>query len=264
VPQWERAPAAVIVLTLLLGAASPSAGVLDDVRARGELRVATTFDYRPFSYRADSRAAGIDIELARALAARLGVTPLWVETSWPALLADLEAGRFDIAMSGVSVTTERLSRGLMSRPYFHTGKSVLARCTVAHRFRTLADIDRPDVRVIVNPGGTNEAFVARNLRRARIVRHPDNAGIFAALEGGAADLMITDGIEADIESGRHTGLCHARQSPWLEAIDKAWLLPRDAAWKAWLDAWLATLEADGSLTRVIERYSVRPAEPVAQ
>jgi ABC-type amino acid transport substrate-binding protein len=240
------------------------AGTLDDVRSRGILRVATTFDYRPFSFRDGSTPAGIDVDLAERLARALDVDIEWIETSWPTLLADLEADRFDIAMSGVSITPARSEKGLFTNPYFHTGKTVLTRCELRQRFRTIADIDRPDVTVIVNPGGTNEAFVRSHLRRARIQLSPDNLGIFAALARGEADVMITDAVEADIESRRHPGLCHDLAPPYLETIDKAWLIPRDTAWKAWLDGWLATLEGNGSLQSVIERHLDASAEPVPQ
>jgi ABC-type amino acid transport substrate-binding protein len=254
-----------LTLALLLGCiACTEAGVLEEVRASGVLRIGTTFDYRPFSYREDGALAGIDVDLGLALAAALGVRAEWVVTSWPTLLDDLAAGAFDVAMSGISVTPERARHGLFGRPYLRTGKSVLARCVVSSRFRTLADIDRPDVRVIVNPGGTNAAFVDRHLEIAEIVRHPDNVGIFEALEAGAADLMITDAIEAEIESARHPGLCHDLEPPWLEPVDKAWLLPRDLVWQATLDTWLTETEASGALAAIVSRHSARRGEPLLE
>lgn len=242
---------------LWLCAAGAHAGILDDVRERGVLRVGTTFDYRPFSYRDGDAPAGIDVTLARSLAGALAVRVEWVETTWPTLASDLEDGRFDIAMSGISVTPARRRIGYFSAPYFHTGKSVLARCQHADRFRSLADIDRPDVTVIVNPGGTNAAFVDREIHHARVVRHPDNRSIFDALEGGAADVMITDAVEADIESRRHPGLCHPLGTPYLEPIDKAWWMPRDAAFRTWVDAWLARIASDGTLAAALDAELTR-------
>jgi cyclohexadienyl dehydratase len=233
--------------------------VLEDVRERGVLQVGMTFDYRPFSYLEDGVVDGIDVELARALAAAMDVRLDWIETSWPTLSADVEARRFDIAMSGISVTPARAATGTFTAPYFRTGKSLLVRCIVADRFTSLADVDRAGVRVIVNPGGTNEAFVNERLRRAEVVRHPDNVDIFAALERGAADAMITDAVEADVETRRHPGLCHRMQPPYLSSIEKAWLLPRDDAWRAYVDAWLAKIAADGTLAAAIESGIARAA-----
>ena len=235
-----------------LGALRARAGVLDEVRSKRRLRVASTFDYRPFSYRADGRLCGIDVELANALAAALDAQIEWVETSWKSLLDDLRQQRFDVAMCGVSVTPERAAVGRFTTPYLRTGKTALARCERIDRFRSLADIDRDDVRVIVNPGGSNEAWVRTHLSRAEILVHPDNVSIFAALERGDADVMITDAIEGDSEHARHPALCTST-APYLAAVEKAWLVPNDAAWTEWLDGWLAGLVADGTLAAVIAR-----------
>jgi ABC-type amino acid transport substrate-binding protein len=227
--------------------------VLDDVRARRALRVASTFDYRPFSYREAGALRGIDVDLAHALASALGVELAWVESTWKSLLDDLRANRFDIAMCGVSVTPERAAVGLFTNAYYHTGKSALARCDRIAQLRTIADIDKDGITVIVNPGGSNEAWARAHLSRARVVVHADNLSIFAALERGDADAMITDAVEGASEHRRHPSLCIDATAPFLEPIDKAWLVPNDPAWKAWLDAWLARCQSDGTLTLAIAR-----------
>ena len=73
------------------------------LKAQGTLRVGTTGDYAPFSYRtAEGALAGIDIDLAQAFAESLGLKLELVETSWPTLTADLQRGAFDLALSGIS------------------------------------------------------------------------------------------------------------------------------------------------------------------
>jgi cyclohexadienyl dehydratase len=239
-----------------LARADAAPAVLDEVREHGALRVGATFDYRPFSYRDEGTPLGIDAELARALATALGVELEWVETSWKTLLDDLRAARFDIAMCGISITPERSAAGLFTNAYFRTGKTALARCDRINALRTLADIDRDGVTVIVNPGGSNEAWAKAHLAHARIVVHGDNLTIFEVLERGEADAMITDAVEGASEHARHPTLCIDATVPFLEPVDKAWLVPNDPAWKAWLDAWLERCTADGTLAAVIARNGV--------
>ena len=69
-------------------------------------------------------------------------------------------------MGGVSVTLDRQKVGFFSEPYLRDGKTPIARCADAASYQTLADIDRPEVRVIVNPGGTNERFDRAHLHEA--------------------------------------------------------------------------------------------------
>jgi cyclohexadienyl dehydratase len=226
---------------------------------RGTLRVATTGDYRPFSfYTPDGSRTGIDVDVARALAGAVGVRVEWVDTSWPTLLDDLAAGRFDIAMSGISIMPARAAVGCFSAPYFETAKTVLARCDVIGRYRTLATIDHPNVTVIVNPGGTNERFAREHLNRARLVMHPDNVSIFAALANGDADLMITDRVEAELVAAANPTLCAAERVAF-EPVEKAYLMPGDPRWQAWFDDWFARFRDSKAYREILARYLPGPA-----
>jgi cyclohexadienyl dehydratase len=229
--------------------------VMADIRARGALRAAHTSDYRPFSFTgADNAPIGIDVDLAKRLASELGVSLQWVDTSWATLVADLRANRYDIAMSGVSVTAERKAAGCFTAPYFRTGKTVLRRCAFDRTFDALTQLDDPSVRVIVNPGGTNERFVRTHLPHAHVVAHDDNRTIFRALAAGEADVMITDAVEAQLESRSNPALCVADPPPLFESVEKAYLIPKDARWQTWLDAWLVRVNASGEFDAVKRRY----------
>jgi ABC-type amino acid transport substrate-binding protein len=183
----------IAVAGLLAAALAPAhASRLDDIAARGVLRVGGTGDYKPFSYRyADGEFVGMDVDLAAELARSLGVRLQLVPTSWSTLMADLDADKFDLALSGVSVTAERQRQALFSMPYLHDGKTPITRCEHVARFQTLAQIDRPEVRLIVNPGGTNERFARARAPHAQLTVYPDNVTIFGQLVDGAADLMIS-------------------------------------------------------------------------
>jgi ABC-type amino acid transport substrate-binding protein len=238
--------------------------VLADVRARGALRVAHTNDYRPFSFvGADAVPTGIDADLAKRLAANLGVSLQWIDTTWATLAADLQANRYDIAMSGVSMTTDRERVGCFTTAYFTSGKTALTRCAAHRTFDTLAQLDTPSVTVIVNPGGTNERFVREYLPHARVVMHDDNRTIFSALAAGDADVMITDAVEARLEAQANPALCLADRPPLFETVAKAYLIPKDPRWQTWLDGWLARLKSSGDLEAVLIRYldAASPPQP---
>lgn len=225
---------------------------LAGLRRVGVLRVGTTGDYAPFSSDAGGVLRGLDIDLARELAGALGLTPVFVPTSWPRLMADLRAHRFDLALSGITATAERAREAAFSLPYLEDGKTAIARRADAARFASLAAIDQPGVRVIVNPGGTNERFVRERLRRAEIVLHPDNRTIFTALADGRADVMFTDGIEVRLQVRRDPRLGGTLAEP-LTRAGKAVLLPRDADWRAAVDAWLGPLVKAGAVAERLER-----------
>ena len=139
---------------------------------RGTLLVGTTGDYRPLSYReADGNYWGFGIEMAEKIAERIGVGIDYVQTSWPTLTADVQAEpqTFDLAMGGITITDTRKETMLMSDGYLANGKTILCRSTEADRYQSLADLDKPEVRVMVNPGGLNEKFANENLTHATII-----------------------------------------------------------------------------------------------
>ena len=169
------------------------------IQQRGTLLVGTTGDYRPLSFReADGTYWGFCIEMAREIAKRLNVGIQFVQTSWPTLSADVQAEpqTFDLAIGGITVTDARRETMLMSDGYLANGKTIMCRASEADRYKSLADIDQPAVRVMVNPGGLNEKFANENLTHATIIVHPKNEESPSLIADSVADVMITEITEA--------------------------------------------------------------------
>jgi cyclohexadienyl dehydratase len=140
----------------------------------------------------------------------------------------------------------RRRRRFLSIPVLHDGKRPIARCADKDRYTSIDAIDRPGVRVVVNPGGTNERFARANLNHAALSEHPDNRTIFDEIAAGHADVMITDGAEVDYQARLHPGiLCPATVADSFDQFDKAYWMTRDAALKQTVDAWLKASLAAG-------------------
>ena len=177
----------------------PLDGKIAEVVERGALLVGTTGDYRPLSFREpDGTYWGFGIEIAKTIADALGVPLSLVPTSWSTLTADVlaEPQMFDFAIGGITITDTRRETMLMSEGYLANGKTILCRATESDRYHSLSDIDKPDVRVMVNPGGLNEKFANENLTRATVIVHPKNEEIPTLIAEGQADIMITEITEA--------------------------------------------------------------------
>ena len=169
------------------------------IQERGTLLAGTTGDYRPLSFREDDGTYwGFGIEVAGEIAKRLGVGLQFVPTSWPTLSADVQAEpqTFDLAIGGITITDARRETMLMSDGYLANGKTILCRAEDVDHYKSLADIDKPEVRVMVNPGGLNEKFANANLTHATIIVHQKNEEIPTLIAEGDADVMITEITEA--------------------------------------------------------------------
>ena len=181
------------------GTVIPINGKVAEILDRGIILFGTTGDYRPLSFREpDGTYWGFGIDVANEIARRLGVDIEFKKTSWPTLTADVltEPQIFDLAIGGITITDTRRETMLMSDGYLANGKTILCRASEADRYKSLADIDKPEVTVMVNPGGLNEKFANENLTHANIVVYQKNEEIPTLVAEGAADVMITEITEA--------------------------------------------------------------------
>lgn len=228
---------------------------LDDILTRHTLRVCTTGDYKPYSFlRPDGQFEGIDIDLAESLAKSLGAKAEYVKTSWSNLMNDFVA-KCDIAVGGVSTTLERQKRAFFTAPYMEDGKTPIVRCDDVDKYQTVAQIDQPNVRTIVNPGGTNERFAKQFFPHSQLIEYPDNVTIFKQILEGKADVMVTDASETLLQQKLNPGLCSVHPDKPFQFGEKAYLLPRgDVPFQQYVDQWLHLARSSGEFQAVYDKW----------
>lgn len=246
----------------LLGLTGPvlAGETLDAIKARGTLRVGTTGDYKPFTFRnEDGSYYGADIEMSKRLADRLGVKVEFVPTVWARMADDFTARKFDVAMGGVTILPARAKLGDFSTVTYVDGKRPVARCADKDRFTSVGAIDRPDVRVVVNPGASNEQFAREHFPHAKLTVHKDNATVFDEIIAGREDVMVTDGIEVDHQALLHPGaLCAASVPAPFTRLEKAYWLQKDPELLAVVDSWLADETKSGEWDRLLQAAQKTP------
>lgn len=236
------APRAALVL--LLGA---SACAAFHPAPRVPLRVGTPGDYAPFSRLRDGAYEGLDVDVARRFAADTGRALELVPFRWPDLVHDLDAGRFDLAMGGITMRPERAVAGAFTRPVVEAGAVVLVRPWFA---RTKEEVDRPGVRLAVNAGGHLERVARRLFPHTLITPVADNRALPEVVAAGSAEAIMTDDVEAVLLAAV---LPDVRRIGPLTRDRKAYL-GRDPGLVAELDAWLRAREADGTLATLRTRW----------
>ena len=239
---------------------NPVDGKVAEIMERGTLFVGTTGDYRPLSFReADGTYWGFGIEVAREIANSLGVKTAFVQTSWPTLTADVlaEPQAFDLAIGGITITDARLETMLMSEGYLANGKTILCRKEEAGRYQSLADIDKPEVRVMVNPGGLNEKFANANLTHATIIVHQKNEEIPSLVAEGKADVMITEITEAPYYVQSDTRLAAPLlDKPFTHGEIGVLMRKGQEDLLQMVNNTIRRMKADGSLRRLHEKYGL--------
>jgi len=139
----RRAFLAVILLVAVLTAAAcaaPDSNKSDRIQSAGVLRVGTEGVYAPFSYHDESgQLVGYDVDVVKAVGAKLGVPVEFVETPWDSIFAAMEANRFDIVANQVTITDERKAKYDLSDPYA-VGQGVIVTRADDNSITSLADL----------------------------------------------------------------------------------------------------------------------------
>ena len=187
---------AAVVTSLSFIQAVQAGPRLDKIMESKVIRVGTPGDYRPFAIKTDTGFSGHDIDLIETMAKELGVKVEYVQTSWPNLMKDLQSNQFDVAVGGITRNVNRIRMVEMLPGYAPFGKVALVRSADKAKFTTAESLNQPSVRVIKNPGGTNETYVLANLKAAQVSTHDKNAEIPALIAEGKGDVMITETYEA--------------------------------------------------------------------
>ena len=133
-----------VVSLAVSGFALPAAAadLLTAAKARGTLKVAMEGTYPPFNFKDQKTGelAGYDVDVAKLVASRLGLKPVFVTTEWSAILAGLAAGKYDVIVSQVGITAKRELAFDFSVPYTYSSPQLIVRKNDTARYASLADL----------------------------------------------------------------------------------------------------------------------------
>ncbi|MGB2078223.1 MAG: transporter substrate-binding domain-containing protein [Vibrio sp.] len=189
---------AMVLVASLMVSGYAQADRLADIQQAGVLKVGTTGDYKPFSLydEKDQSYSGFDIDVAKHMANELGVKLELVKTTWSDLLPDLNAGKYDIAMGGITRKIQRQLAAEQSQGYMTFGKCFLVQKGQASQYDAIDKVNKDSVKLGVNIGGTNEKFADEFLTQARFTRFENNLDVPKAVAAGKVDVMVTETPEA--------------------------------------------------------------------
>ncbi|SMF90795.1 cyclohexadienyl dehydratase [Paenibacillus uliginis N3/975] len=221
---------------------------LDKIIDKGYIRVGMTGDYKPFTYLdpKTNKYEGYDVDAAIELGKDLGVEVRFVNTTWSTMMKDLQDDKFDIAVGGVTRNTARQKTAYVSQGYVSFGKAPLIRAEDKGKYLSIEDINKPTVRIGVNPGGTNEVFVRQHLTKANVTVVPNNLDIPHLVADGTYDVMITDTVEAITYAKADSRLYAALTDKPFTNSEKGYMIPRgDFEYASYLEMWMDEMELQG-------------------
>ena len=166
---------------------------LNQILQRGELRVGMEPGYMPFEMKdKKGRIIGYDVDMARKMAKEMGVKLKLVPTSWDGIIAGLVTGKYDIIMSGMTITQQRNLKINFANPYVVVGQTMMIRKELAGTIKSAADLDKPEYTVVTKLGVTGEIATKKFFKKAKIVTFETESDAASEVLNGKADAMVYD------------------------------------------------------------------------
>jgi L-cystine transport system substrate-binding protein len=145
--------------------------LLDSVKQSGVLKIGLEGTYPPFDSRDSSgQLVGFDVDVAKAVAAKLGVKPEFIPTEWSGIIAALQAGKFDVIVNQVTVTPQRQQALDFSQPYTYSAAQLIQRSDDKRDFKSLDEF-KGDKKLGVTLG-TNYDQMARAVPGINVQTYP--------------------------------------------------------------------------------------------
>lgn len=231
--------------------ASSDAGSDYDLVSGGTLTVATEGTYRPFSYHEGAgELTGFDVEIAKAVADKLGLQVKFQETQWDAIFAGLDAGRFDVIANQVSINPERQEKYTFSSPYT-VSRGVVVTTEDDDSISSFADLSGKTTAQSL----TSNWYELATSSGAQVEAVEGWAQAVALLKQGRVDATINDQLTyLDYEkTNSPTGLKIAAETEDTSESAFAFKKGQDELADA-VNSALEELRADGTLTQISEKY----------
>jgi cystine transport system substrate-binding protein len=194
-----------ILVAGLIGASFTAAtahadDLLDQVKQRGTLRIGLEGTFPPFDSKAPSgELVGFDVDIAKAVAAKLGVKPEFVTTEWSGIIAGLQAGKFDVIVNQVGITDARKQVLDFSPGYTFSAAQLIQRKDDTRQFKSLDDLKGKKLGVGL---GTNYMDMAKSVPGIDVKTYPGAPEYLADLAAGRLDGRHRHAVGHSVQEGQ--------------------------------------------------------------
>jgi len=166
---------------------------LNKILQRGELRIGLDPGYMPFEMKdKNGRLIGYDIDMAKKMAKDMGVKLKIVPTDWDGIIAGLLTDKFDIIMSGMTITQQRNLKISFSKPHIILGQTLLLNKSLEGKILSANDLDKKGYKIVTKLGVTGEIAARKFFKKAEIQTFERITDAINEVLNGKADAVIYD------------------------------------------------------------------------
>ena len=243
--------------TVNLSAKSP---VLARIQKNNKLVIGTAANMPPMNMTTkDGKVIGLEIDLAMYMADSMGVQLKVESMPFAKLLPSLEAGKIDMIISGMTMTSKRNMRVAFVGPYYISGKGILTTQAALSKITRPGQIDDPKYKIAALEGSTSEEFVKEVLSKATLVATKDYDQAIELVRKGEATAMLADHPICLIAVARYpnddlfTIVAPFTHEPYGIALP-----PYDPLFVNWVENFLTRLEGSGAMKNLQDYWFQNP------
>ncbi len=248
--------AAVVSLLFFICAASAPAGpVMDRILKNGVLVVGTTGTQPPLNATTkDGEIIGLDADIAKGIAASMGVEVRFKPMPFSELLPALHAGKVDIIVSSMTMTPKRNLKVAFIGPYYISGKGMLAKTQTLANLQAAEGLNDPQFKVAALKASTSQLFVEKTAPKATLVPTKSYDEALGLLFEDKIDVIIADYPFCAFTAFRHQekGLVAGKAPLTFEPLGIA--VKEDALLINWLNNYMKVLDGSGHLKKLNNRW----------
>jgi polar amino acid transport system substrate-binding protein len=158
----------MLLLLFFTGISSAQESIIEKIQKEGVIRVGMS-TFVPWAMKdKQGNLIGFEIDVAKKLAADMGVKIEFIPTAWSGIIPALLTGKFDVIIGGMGITPERNLKVNFTIPYEYSGMSMVANQEKANGFTSLEDFNKQDVTIAVRMGTTAEQATQKYIPNARL------------------------------------------------------------------------------------------------
>lgn len=193
----------ICIVSFLSGCAGGKTGetTYDKIKSSGEMTYAMTGAYPPFNYIDENgELTGFDIDIANAIAKKMGVSAKPITTEWDGIIGGLTGNRFDMIIGSMAITDERLKQVSFTDPYYYDGAQFFAK--KGSGLKSIEDLKGGKVGVVT--GTTFHEYLKNMGNIGEILQFQSDVDNFKSVEQGRSDGLVTSkvvGARAPIDYG---------------------------------------------------------------
>jgi polar amino acid transport system substrate-binding protein len=229
---------------------------LNAIVKRGELRVGLDAGYMPFEMTTkQGEIVGFDVDLAKEMAKAMNVKLTIVNTDFDGIIPALMADKFDIIISGITITQERNLKINFADPYIVVGQTVLLAKKHAGSVKSYKDLNDPKYVVASRIGTTGEQAVKRLMPKAQYKSFEKESDGAMEVINGNADAFVYDlPFCAVFMAQQGADKLVFLDEPFTYEPLGFGIKPGDPDFLNWLNNFLRQIKADGRYDRIYTKW----------